>query len=166
MSSSKSSPEPSSITISIRYAVWLAIFIYALLTIFLFISPSEARAHGEKSLHTQLLYDVLGRLEYDEGGRFTPVKDEVMLQELEAMITTHQLGSATATAYIRNVSRNMLAWAASPTARLLPQQELGSYTLRFIRVDDLNVAIQNFWIKHTDGQREEFQMVLALPADQ
>lgn len=165
MSSSQSSSSPSPLAASIRHAIWLAIFIYALVAIFLFVFSPKTQASEEQALHTQLLYDVLGRVEYDDGGRFIPVKDTAMLQELKAMITTHQLGSATATAYIRNVSRNMLAWAASPTARLLPQQELGSYTLRFVRVDDLNVAVQNFWIKHADGQREEFQMVLALPAN-
>lgn len=166
MSSSQSSSSPSPLAASIRHAIWLVIFIYALVAIFaLVFSPKAQASSEEQTLHTQLLYDVLGRVEYDGGGRFTPVKDAAMLQELKAMIATHQLGSATATAYIRNVSRNMLAWAASPTARLLPQQELGSYTLRFVRVDDLNVAVQNFWIKHANGQREEFQMVLALPAN-
>ncbi|QTR48928.1 hypothetical protein [Candidatus Thiothrix anitrata] len=164
-SSQPSSSPPSSPAVSVRHAILLAIFIYALVAIFLLAFSPKAQASEAETLHAHLLYNVLGRIEYDDGGRFTPVQDATMLQELKAMIATHQLGDGTATAYVRNISRNMLAWAASPTARLLPPQELGSYTLRFVQVDDLKVAVQNFWVKHQDGQREEFQMVLALPAN-
>lgn len=164
MSVSQSSETPGSLSVLIRYAVWFAIFLYVLIAIFLFVFPSKSQAAMSEQAQARLLYDVLGRLDYVDGGKFTPTKSQALREELMALVETYQLDGKTATVYVRNVSRNMLAWAVSPDARQFPLQESNSLKVFFTQVDGMKLAVQNFWVRHSDQQREVFQMILALPA--
>lgn len=164
MSASQPSETPSPLSVSIRYAVWFAILLYVLIAIFLFVFPSKSQAAIPEQAQARLLRDVLGRLDYVDGGKFAPTESKALREGLMTLVETYQLDGATATVYVRNVSRNMLAWAASPNARQFPLQEGTSFTVFFTQVDGMKLAVQNFWIRHSDQQREEFQMVLALPA--
>ncbi|MDD5392976.1 MAG: hypothetical protein PHE17_08175 [Thiothrix sp.] len=163
MSSAPHSSPPSSP--SIRHVVWLAILIYILLAIFLtFFSPKASA--GQEGTQAQLLDDMLGRLEYTADGKFVPVDDPRMSQELAGMVASNKLDGQEASAYILSLSRHTLAWGAASAPRQFETQAVqGDYAMKLSQVGNVRVAVQNFWVKQADGQHEEFQMVLALPAN-
>ncbi len=164
MKPSSSPVEQPSFGVTVRHAIVLALLMYLLVAIFLLFFPHQASAGEQAQAH--LLDKILGSVMPVEEGKFAPVDDANMAKELQGLIAQHQLDGITAAAYIVNLSRNSMAWAASKaTQPFTLNVPADKFTVQFVRIGKLRLALQNFWVSQQDGQRENFRMVLALPID-
>jgi len=133
-------------------------FLAAVLLVFPYKLAANPEVQGE------LLYDLLGSLEYQDDGRFSPIDDPVMRQNLKTLTTQKRLNGREGVAYILNVRNGMVVWQSAPV-----RSELGAvavddtYTMQFKQTPTHQLAVQNFWLKAAGNTRVEFRMVVALP---
>ena len=136
----------------------ILVFIGAALLVF----PYKAVANPETQ--SELLYDLLGSVDYQTNGQFNNVNDDRIQRRVKWLINSHRLDGKHGAAYIRNLNSKQIVWTASSDA-LSFDTSLASrvYDLQFIHVNHYQLAIQNFWVRF-NSKREEFQMVVALPS--
>lgn len=128
----------------------------------LLVFPYKLAANPEVS--GELLYDLLGNLEYHDAGHFSPVDDPVMQQNLKTLITQKRLNGREGVAYILNVAEGTLAWQSAPLRLVLGGVAADdTYTMQFKQTATHQLAVQNFWLKTAGNTRLEFRMVVALP---
>lgn len=149
---------------SVALGVALAGLMLAFLAASLLVFPYKAVANPE--VQGELLYDLLGHLEYDAAsGRFGQIADAPPMQEkLNALIVGNQLDVPPATAYIMNLGDNAVVWGTSPDPAQLSIPDIApGYTMQFVTTQEQQIAVQNFWLRGGGGERIEFRMVVALP---
>lgn len=128
----------------------------------LLVFPYKLAANPE--VQGELLYDLLGSLEYRDDGRFSPVDDPVMRQHLKTLVTQKRLNGREGGAYILNVRNGRVVWQSAPLRAELGVVAVGdTYTMQFKQTTMHQLAVQNFWLKAAGNTRLEFRMVVALP---
>ncbi|SEA10776.1 MAG: hypothetical protein QJT81_08305 [Candidatus Thiothrix putei] len=133
-------------------------FLAATLLVFPYKLAANAEVQGE------LLYDLLGSVEYRTDGRFSAIDDPVVQQQLNALIAQKRLNGNEGAAYILNVQSNEVVWQAAATPLLFEGIVVDDvYTMQFIQTATHQLAVQNFWLKDAGNARLEFRMVVALP---
>jgi hypothetical protein len=133
-------------------------FLAAVLLVF----PYKLAANPE--VQSELLYDLLGNLEYGVNGHFAAVDDPVMRQELEALVTENRLNGREGSAYILNLGNGAIVWSSAATSLRFEKVVVNSdYAMQFIQTEGHQLAVQNFWLNDAGHARLEFRMVVALP---
>jgi hypothetical protein len=136
----------------------LLTFLAAVLLVFPYKLAANPEVQGE------LLYDLLGSLEYRDDGRFSPIDDPAMQHNLKTLTTQKRLNGREGVAYILNARNGVVVWQSAPV-----RAELGAvavddtYTMQFKQTPTHQLAVQNFWLKAAGNTRLEFRMVVALP---
>lgn len=147
------------------HATWLltAVCILALTSLITYM-PNARAIVAVNNIYEQVLYDLLGRLKYGDDGKFSPVADAVEVNTLQELIAKYQLGRPDASAYILNLDNKILAWSTAehPEQYNLPNVDAGNYDIQKLKVGDVHLLVQNFWIKQTNGTHVNFRMVLVL----
>lgn len=144
----------------------LAGLMLAFMAASLLVFPYKATANPD--VQGELLYDLLGHLQYGSNDRFAAVDDPAMQQRLDMMLMQNRLNTPTAAAYIVNLATGERVWSASASPLRFDAIDTvpdSGYAMQFIDADDHQLAVQNFWIKDAGGIRHEFRMVLALPTN-
>lgn len=150
---------------TVRHALWLALLIYALVLIFTLFFSADTHAEASfESSKAQLLYDVLGSLEYTDDGKFAPVNDVAGQSSLNELIKQYALERPEASIYILNLSQHILAWSAAEQVKQYDTSTAKAdiYDVQVVEDGNIPLLVQNFWVKQTDGSRMEFRMVLVL----
>lgn len=135
-------------------------FVAASLVVF----PYKAAANPE--VRGEVLYELLGHLQYSDDGRFTAVDDPAMQQRLALLLLQNRLTVPGAAAYIVELAQGTVVWSASP--KVVPVEGSAvepGYGMQFLHTGGQPLVVQNFWLNTADGSRREFRMVLALPAN-
>lgn len=130
----------------------------------LLVFPYKVAANPE--MQGELLYDLLGHLEYDAAsGRFGQIDgDPAMQQKLNALIVGNHLDMQPASAYVINLGNGNVVWSAAPDPRQIAIPALApGYAMQFVNTPEQQIAVQNFWLRGGAGERIEFRMVVALP---
>jgi hypothetical protein len=129
----------------------------------LLVFPYKVAANPE--VQGELLYDLLGHLEYGTDGRFGRIDSPVMQQKLESLVTENRLNGREGSAYILNLGTGETVWSASATPHQFDAIDVGNvYTMQFTQAESHQLAVQNFWLSH-NNVRLEFRMVVALPVN-
>lgn len=148
-----------------RFALGIALtgLMLAFLAASSLVFPYKAAANPE--VQGELLYDLLGHLNYDGNGRFGPIDDDLSMQrELYKLIAENHLNAPVASAYILNVNTGDVAWSAAANPQRYDSVKVApGYDMQFITLSDRQLAAQNFWIRNQDGSRAEFRMLVVLP---
>ena len=134
-----------------------------LLAATLLVFPYKLAANPE--VQGELLYDVLGNLEYSANGRFEPIDDPVLRQRLADLVVENRLNGRGGMAYIVNLRDGVTVWSAAMAMSFgvdMPKVRDG-YTMQFLQTATHQLAVQNFWLKDAGNARLEFRMVVALP---
>lgn len=164
-----SSPPPQHhLSATIRQALWLALLMYVLVFIFLMFSSSDTKAdEGIKLSQTQLLYEVLGSLEYVGDGKLAPIDDAGVEHSLDELIKQHGFDHPEASVYILNLKQNTLAWSATTSPRQYGTSAVKAdvYAIQAAQDGDTRLLVQNFWVRDDDGSRLECRMVMVVPKD-
>jgi hypothetical protein len=128
----------------------------------LLVFPYKLAANPE--VQGELLYDVLGNLEYGADGYFDSVDDPVMQKKLAELLIDNRLNGHDGMAYIVNLGNGATAWSASSTSTRVDESGVNdSYVMQFTHIATHQLAVQNFWLKDAGNARLEFRMVVALP---
>jgi hypothetical protein len=132
-----------------------------LLAATLLVFPYKLAANPE--VQSELLYDVLGNLEYSADGRFGAIDDPFMRQRLANLVIENRLNGRGGVAYIVNLNNGEIMWhsAAMPNGFVVPEVD-NAYTMQFLQTASHQLAVQNFWLKNAGNARIEFRMVVAL----
>ncbi|MGB3918117.1 MAG: hypothetical protein WBL07_11845 [Thiothrix litoralis] len=128
----------------------------------LLVFPYKLAANPE--VQGELLYDLLGSLEYSANGRFEVIDDPIMRHKLAGLLMNNRLNGREGVAYILNLGNGKIVWSAAATS--LRVDGLGvndSYLMQFTHTPTHQLAVQNFWLKDVGKVRLEFRMVVALP---
>lgn len=109
-----------------------------------------------------LLYSILGRLDYVEGGKFVTINDPAARNELEAILVTNKLDGTNGAAYIYNKRNRTLSWGKPlmDTPLNMPFESAGDL-LQFKELKNYQFAALNFWLANDNGSKEYFQLVIA-----
>ncbi|MEN9503747.1 MAG: hypothetical protein RI964_3032 [Pseudomonadota bacterium] len=130
----------------------------------LLVFPYKATANQE--LQSELLYDLLGHLDYRGDDKFVAVDDSRMQRRLQHLLADNHLDGLSGSAYIRNRNNHSIVWRSAKSATPLDTDDVkNTYNMQFVYADHRQVAVQNFWISKSNHLREEYQMVVALPAN-
>lgn len=125
----------------------------------LLIFPYKVNAIASGS--NEFVYEVLGSLDYQANGLFTPVQDTALQNKLQHIIKEQHLNGIDAEAYILNRQTHTIVWQSAPATHLLNTSELvTTYDLAQLTLDGYDVVVQNFWLTHQEV-RHEFQLVIA-----
>lgn len=121
------------------------------------------KAAADPQHQEDLLYALLGSLDYSADGRFIPVTDPAMQKRLPQLVHDYDLATPAASAYIIDTHRSVIVW--SPAAEPLRFEYLpvaADYALQTFDTGTHSVMVQPFW-RMDAGVRREFRMVVALP---
>lgn len=128
----------------------------------LLVFPYKLAANPE--VQGELLYDVLGQLEYVDNGRFEVIDDPAMRQKLAALLASNHLNRREGSAYILNLGSGETVWSAAPTPLHFGGLAVNSrYVMQFTHTATHQLAVQNFWLTDSGNARQEFRMIVALP---
>lgn len=112
-----------------------------------------------------LLYSALGYLESKSDGRFGPVDDAGMRQELTQLLVENGLDGVHGHIMVVNLATQGVEWGVPSVMPsvfgTLPVQQ--TYELQWLETSVYRVAVQNFWFTAPDGQRHEYRILVALP---
>ena len=130
----------------------------------LLVFPYKVTANQE--LQSELLYDLLGNLDYRGDDKFVAVDDPRMQRRLQRLLADNHLDGLSGSAYIRNRNSHSIVWSGATAAMPLDTSNTqNTYKMQFVYADHHQVAVQNFWIRRNNHLREEYQMVVALPTN-
>lgn len=116
-----------------------------------------------KNKSEPLLYEILGHLEYQSNQGF--IADQNMVDSLSELIKTQALDGGQGYAYVINVASRKVTWS---TLSSMPQyqKELKAHALGdaiYLQSNEKNYFLaKNFWVKTSSGNKEHFQIVLAV----
>jgi hypothetical protein len=161
-------PPQHHLSATIRHALWLALLMYVLVFIFWLFASSDTHAdEGGRLSQTQLLYEVLGSLEYAGDGKFTPVAHVAVEQSLNELIKKHGFDHPEASVYVLNLSQNTFAWSAvaQPTQYDTSAVKADVYATQSTHDGETHLLVQNFWVKQDDGSHLDCRMVMVVPKD-
>ena len=120
---------------------------------------------ASQTVQGKLLYDLLGHLDYQRNGQFSAVNDERMQRRLKRLLVENHLDGINGFAYIRHLNSRTIVWGAkAPALDDRAPFSANGYELQFVHAARYQLAVQNFWVRHNQ-QREEYQMVVALPTN-
>lgn len=117
----------------------------------------------KKPQQEELLFSILGRLDYTDNHKFVAVNDPTVQQELKNLLATNKLDGVHGAACIYNKKNWTLAWG-EPLMHL-PLHTLfepSDNLLQFKKLEKYRFAALNFWIKNDDGSKDYFQLIIAL----
>ena len=140
--------------------VWTGLIMLLMATL-LAALPQRVRAEQNKS--GELLYGLLGYLEWQPDYTFAPVDDVTMQKKLAQLITHNRLDALDKVAYIRERFTHTLAWEAIPTSRQFDTSAArDTYDLQTFSSEGHQLTVQNFWLTNANT-RLEYQMVVVFP---
>lgn len=147
-----------------KFALGIALtgLMLAFMAASMLVFPYKATANPE--IQGELLYDLLGHLEYDDHGRFAPVDDPYMQQRLQTLMLESRLNILPASAYIINQATGQMVWSVNANSPRFDSVDVAlGYAMQFITTPGHQLAVQNFWLRDDADARIEFRMVVALP---
>lgn len=151
-------PLAQQIALGIALAGLMLVFVGGFLLAF----PPKAVANA--GLQDALLYDVLGCLEYKDGGHFTPIEDVSTKLKLKRLLAEYHLNDREGSVYIKNTATNRIAWSVLALPLVFNTQNASdTYDMQFLSNGDYRLLVQNFWVEGQSGKHETFRMVVALP---
>jgi hypothetical protein len=136
----------------------LAGLVGALLLVF----PPKAVANT--GLQGDVLYDLLGCLEYRNGGRFEQIDDPSLQAKLGRLVAEYHLDGREGSAYIQNLASHAIVWGVPALPLVFDNRGVSdTYEMQYLLSGDYRLFVQNFWVGNQAGKREAFRMVVALP---
>lgn len=112
-----------------------------------------------------LLYDLLGHLDYTQDRGFHAVDDAAMQGVLLRMIEKNNLDGREGSAYIIDLGSGKVLWSASGFPLDFELSDLSSgYEIQYHHNGGYHLTVQNFW-QRVGLQRQELRMVVALLAE-
>jgi hypothetical protein len=150
-------PLAQQFALGIALAGLVLVFVGALLLVF----PPPAVANS--GLQGEILYDLLGCLEYKDSGHFEQTDDLSMQVKLKRLAAEYHLNGREGSAYIQNLASHAVVWSVPGLPLVFNSQSASdSYEMQYLSSGDYRLFVQNFWVAEQAGRREEFRMVVAL----